>query len=247
MRATIQSAVGTLLCTTLAVLMCLPASARVRRMELGELRDKAVSIFAGEVVEVTQRIGEGGKMVWTDYTIKVSETLKGDPQPEYAVVSFAGGTTGGMSVGIHGVPKLNTGQHYVFFRNSVELSPAATVGWGQGLFGFERIDSPEGSRMILLSDDGEPLQLSPDGRLMRGSPVELSNGRVIDIQMRRDDIGPRVTGMAITDASGSVVEQRTVVSRPFQVQPARTFASYDDLRLFVQGRLASIDSPVRTR
>lgn len=233
----------------LAVATAIPAqAATVRRLELDEVRTRAESVFAGEVVGVSLRLGNAGKMVWTDYEIEVSETLAGrDPGPR-TTVSFAGGTLPELSIGIPGVPELFEGNHYVFFLAPKMDSPTAlmampTIGWGQGLYRIARVDAGDGSsRTVIVSIDGEPLEISPDGRLARGAHVRIADGRIIEPEAAiRDGASMRMRPTLFESPDGTV---RTIAPSPapaeVAVRNARTFATLDDLRLFAQGRLAAV-------
>lgn len=239
---------ATLVLFLLSVAIAIPTpAATVRRLELDEVRSRAESVFAGEIVGVSQRLGNAGQMVWTDYEVAVSETLAGrDPGPRTRV-SFAGGTVPELSIGIPGVPELREGDHYVFFIEPKLDSPKAmmvmpTVGWGQGLYRMARVETDDGSRIVLVSVDGEPLELSQDGRLARGAHVRIANGRVIEPETAiRDGAGTRMRPSYFESPDGMV---RPIAQSPapaaVAVRTARTFATFDDLRLFVQGRLAAV-------
>src|SRR5690242_13930232 len=81
------------------------AAARVRRLSLTEIRDRAAIVMVGEVVGSSTRLGKAN-MVWTDYEVRVTETWKGDNEPAVKTISFAGGRHGEYEVGIDGVPQL---------------------------------------------------------------------------------------------------------------------------------------------
>lgn len=232
----------------LVVATAIPAdAARVRRLELAEVRASAESVFAGEVVGVSLRLGSNGQMVWTDYEIEVSETLAGRNPGPRTTVSFAGGTLPELSIGVPGVPKLREGDHYVFFIEPKLDSPTAlmampTIGWGQGLYRIARIDAAGGPRTVLVSTDGEPLEISSDGRLSRGALVRIVDGRVVEPETAiRDGAGTRVRPSFFESPDGTV-RPITVSPAPAEVavRTARTFATLDDLRLFAQGRLAAV-------
>lgn len=232
----------------LVAVIATPAHAStVRRLELDELRAKAESVFAGEVVGMSQRLGNNGQMVWTDYEIEVSDHLAGRNPGPRTRVSFAGGTLPELSIGVPGVPKLREGDHYVFFLAPKLDSPTAllampTVGWGQGLYRLSRIDSADGARTALVSADGEPLEISSDGRLSRGTLVRIVDGRVVEPETPvRDGAGSRVRPSFVESPDGTVRPFSPSPSQPeVVVRTARTFATLDDVRLFAQGRLAAV-------
>jgi len=132
-----RSTVRSLVALIIVIAAAIPAgAATVRRLELDELRSRAESVFAGQVLGISSRAGSDGRMVWTDYQIEVSDVLAGRDPGSLTTLSFAGGDTDGLSIGVPGVPQLRAGDHYVFF---IEPRPDAskpalvpTVGWGQG-------------------------------------------------------------------------------------------------------------------
>lgn len=224
------------------------SAATVRRLELDDIRAKAESVFVGEIVGVSTRLGNDGRMVWTDYEIEVGETLAGREAGPRTTLSFAGGALPELSIGIPGVPELYEGNHYVFFiepkpDSPTALMPMPTVGWGQGLYRIARLDNDDGSSSTaLVSVDGEPLEISPDGRLARGAQVRIAGGRIIEPESAiRDDAPTRMRPSLFESPDGTV---RAITPTPARVdiavRTARTFATLDDLRLFVQGRLAAV-------
>lgn len=212
-------------------------AASVRRYQLDEVRDQAVSVFWGQVVEQSTRIGPEGKMVWTDYEISVSEHLKGtDPGPRTRV-SFAGGTAGDLTIGIPGVPRLEAGDTFVFFIQKGTRHPTATVGWGQGLYRVARVNLGGTPRDLLVSYDGEPLQIGFDGRLTRGPSVRIENGSIWDASLRLDPRSARMADPVMTAADGTAIPQTRTAAPEVVPIHERHWATLDDLRAFVDGRI----------
>lgn len=227
-----------LLVAALFVVSMIPAEgATVRRQQLNEIRDEAVSVFWGQVVDRTARVGTEGKMVWTDYEVSVSEHLKGDNPGARTIVSFAGGTAGSLSIGIPGVPRLEVGSTYAFFIQEGSLRPTATVGWGQGLFRIERVNLGGTARELIVSMDGEPLQVTPGGAIARGPVVRVENGSVWDVSVLLDPASARMSDPVFTSATGAVVERQRVPTSEATPLLERRFATLDDLRSFVAGAI----------
>ena len=236
----------------LAAAAAIPAgAASVRRLELDEVRSRAEAVFAGEVVGITARVSGDGKMVWTDYEIEVSETLAGRNPGARTTLSFGGGTVPGLSIGIPGMPKLNEGEHYVFFiEPRLDASKPAfmpTVGWSQGLYRIVRVDGSENARTALVSADGETLEISSDGRLTRGAVVNIVEGRIVETQTPvREGVGIRVRPTSVENPDGTVTPfVATPRTEQATVRAARNLATFDDLRLFAQQRLDA--APSRNR
>ena len=80
-------------------------AARFMPLSLTQVKQQAVDTFVGTVVSVSNRVGDQGKMYWTDYTVSINESLDGKQAEKERVISFAGGTVGGQSLGVVGVPR----------------------------------------------------------------------------------------------------------------------------------------------
>jgi hypothetical protein len=239
MGTPVRSAVRTLLAIVLVAGLLPAEAATVRRLALDDVRDQSASIFWGQVVDRTTRAGAEGKMAWTDYEISVTEHLKGIDPGVRTIVSFAGGTVGDLSVGIAGVPRLTIGQNYVFFIQDGSLRPTATVGWGQGLFRIERVNLGGETRDILVSYDGEPLQITAGGEIARGPAVRIENGSVWDASLRLDPASGRMSDPVFTAADGTAIPQSPRTAPEVTPLLERSFASIDDLRAFVDGKIGA--------
>jgi len=188
-------------------------------------------------------------MVWTDYQIEVSDVLAGRDPGSLTTLSFAGGDTDGLSIGVPGVPQLRAGDHYVFF---IEPRPDAskpalvpTVGWGQGLYRIVRVNEREKSTTALVSADGEPLEIAADGSLRRGSAVSVAGDTIVEpAPAIRDGVKVQRTSMETPDGVVRPITATPEVAQP-ATPPVRTFATFDDLRLFVQGHMPA--TSVRNR
>ncbi len=222
----------------------LPAhAARVRRLTLTQLRDRATSIIVGRVHATTVRPGSGGKMVWTDYDIAVEQTLLGVPGSQLGAlttISFAGGQHGMHRAGILGVPTLETGKRYILFLLPKAHYPSATVGWAQGIYSLTEIETGAARRTVLISHEGQPLELDTTGALFRGSPVAVSGLglRALVMQQTHFDASRKESEPAIVDASGQPIPQRPSSLDTSAVPIAnRKFADVDHLKRFLEGEL----------
>lgn len=230
----ITSATARLLILTLAiacVAMVDANAARVRRLSLAEVRDRASSIIVGEVVSRSARVGDAGGMVWTDYQVRVVESLRGSRSAgELTTLTFAGGQAGGLDLGVGGVPKLATGRRYVFFIDAREGRAVPTIGWGQGLFTVEQITGKTPGQ-ALISMEGEPLEVR-EGKLTRGGRVSVSGGRLLPLAEQQKS--KRLTVSRKYNGDGS---KRTLSPRPNVAGTTARLATLSDLRAFVNGAM----------
>jgi hypothetical protein len=81
---------------------------------------------------------------------------------------------------------------------------------------------------------------------MRGPRIAVANGSIHEPRLRIDDSAPRMTDPIVTSADGAPVRQNH--SMP-NMTPARqrNFATLDDLRAFVDGRMEAVTSSPRNR
>ena len=195
-------------------------------------------------------------MIWTDYEVVVEETLAGPVRESPTIVSFAGGQHENQFIEIHGMPELVVGERYILFLHPQSNIMSASIGWGQGILESVDIEDAAGSRTVLLSYDGRPLQTDQNNQLVRGAPVQVQDGKLVSLppqQLR----GERAPDPIVYDADGNVIPQdimesqfsaaslpetepafATLMESQFsaaslpETEPA--FASLDDLRLFLQ-------------
>ena len=125
----------------------------VERLGLEDLVKKARTIVVGKVTGSRTYWSANGKLILTDYTINVDESLKGQASRSMAVTTI-GGKVGDIELHVSGMPKFQQGENAVVF---VEQSGAfqTVVGLGQGKFS---VTNGEVSNRIggLSYPDGRP-------------------------------------------------------------------------------------------
>lgn len=104
----------------------------VERLTLGDLVKKSNKIVAGQVNSSRTYWSSNGKLILTSYTITVRETMKGESSRTLELTTI-GGTIGGMTLHVSGMPSFEKGEDaVVFIENSGAYS--TVVGLGQGKF-----------------------------------------------------------------------------------------------------------------
>lgn len=218
----------------LALALAIPCSAAsVQRMSLTQIRDSADRIVVGVVFEKSTRVGATGKMVWTDYRINVVEMLKGEQQGQYITLSFAGGQSGDLDTGVIGVPVLEIGKQYLFFVDDDRLVPTPTIGWGQGLFEFVEANVGGREMTVLMSHDGEPLQMTAEGSITRGPRMMVRDGELVALKREQ---GQRMADPVVFNADGSIAPQIKPAAM-LSSKAAPRFASLRDVRLFAGDKM----------
>lgn len=218
---------------------------KVQRLSLSKLYDKAQTILLATVTKVSTRTNAQGNMIWTDYALKVEESLHGPWQRPNKAISFAGGQYAGQSYGVMGVPTLKVGQRYVLFLMSDNKYAVPTVGWGQGIFAVHEVQIDTTKQEVLISYDGEPLELSEQNKLQRGLRLNVMNNTLtlpVAQTSNRSDTYTREKDPEVQDAQGNITTATSQERQPQRQSLAeRKFATIDNLRAFIRGELESAD------
>lgn len=210
-----------LIAVTLSASLTSVDAARVRRQSLTEIRDRAAAIVVADVIGITSRVGETGTMTWTDYEVRVVESLRGkESSGEAMTLTFAGGRAGGLDIGVSGVPRLVIGSRYLFFVDRGDALTMPTIGWGQGLYSI--VSSANGE--MLTSSDGESLAISSDRKLVR-----VGRGNALP-RSKRLQIGRSYNG------DGTPRARRSLSFANAAPQTRR--ATLSDVRAFVRGEIS---------
>ncbi len=138
----------TLLLGLMLVVVAGLEAATVKKMGLGEMCDRAGSIFRGTVVSASPgTVQAGGSTLrTTDYVIEVTEQFKGDFESKgdksFATIRMIAPQKGAAADGVHrfsklpDLPVLEVGGDYLLLTTSPGPSGlSTTVGLGQGCFG----------------------------------------------------------------------------------------------------------------
>jgi hypothetical protein len=229
----------------LTVVWITPAAhaTRVRPMSLDEVRDTAVAIVVADVTGVSTRVAPEGRMVWTDYQLRVVETLKGTDQPQREL-SFAGGKAGDLDVGFGDSPTLELGKRYLFFVAPGSNHPTPVVGWAQGLFRVEQALVGNEKREVLISWDGDLLEIAPNGKLARGPLVDVLDGRIVPARVAHppERTYLRVDEPVVRDSNGRPIPQQSSSIRPTALVVPLRHATMADIRDFAGKTLDADDA-----
>lgn len=104
----------------------------VQRLGLDEMVKKAHAIVIGKVTGSRTYWSADRKLILTDYTIDIAESIKGSVSRTTAVTTV-GGKIGDLELYVSGMPSFQNGENAVVF---IEQSGAyqTVVGLGQGKF-----------------------------------------------------------------------------------------------------------------
>lgn len=140
----------------------------LERLSLEEMASKSHIIVRATVAgqAATQR----GSLVYTVYSLKVSERLKGDAVNPLQV-SVPGGTIGRTRQTFAGTPTLKTGAEYVVFVWKGQSGILHIIGLSQGLFDLKLNQAGE---VVLTRGPVEAQMVDKSGREVRSAQVSLT-------------------------------------------------------------------------
>lgn len=105
--------------------------ATLERLSLDDMIAKSMSIVRGKVT--TSYAAFSGPVVYTHYTIQVSERFKGAAGNSVEVM-VPGGVVNGQRQSFAGAPSFNQGDEFVFFLWTSKAGLTQVIGLTQGLF-----------------------------------------------------------------------------------------------------------------
>jgi hypothetical protein len=108
-------------------------------------------------------------MIYTHYTLQVSDTLKGVAP---SAVDLPGGVAGGLRQSFPGVPQLQTGSEYVFFLwRSPSTGMMHILGLSQGLFNVSVLS--DGTAQVARARIGETM-LDASGHVVQDHAIQMA-------------------------------------------------------------------------
>jgi hypothetical protein len=105
--------------------------ATLEQLTMNDLIAKSTAIVRGTVGDSWAAFT--GSIIYTHYTIQVSESLKGPRQSSVEIV-VSGGVVGNLNQISSGSPTLNKGDEFVFFLWTSRAGLTQVMGLTQGLF-----------------------------------------------------------------------------------------------------------------
>jgi hypothetical protein len=109
----------------------LAQAATLERLSLDDMIGQSTAIIRGKVTGSNAAMS--GTIIFTYYTIQVSEQYKG-PAQNAVTVAVPGGAANHLSQTFPGVPQLKTGDEFVFFLWTGNSRITQIIGLTQGLF-----------------------------------------------------------------------------------------------------------------
>lgn len=135
--------------------------ATLERLSLDDMISKSTSIVRGKVT--TSYAAFSGPIVYTHYTIQVSERFKGNAGSSVEV-AVPGGAANGAQQSFAGTPSFQAGDEYVFFLWAGKSGLNQVIGLTQGVFSLPADSSSDpvatraASRELMLDSGGRPVK-----------------------------------------------------------------------------------------
>ena len=161
----------------LAALLAPIHASTLLQLSLDDMIVKSTMIVRGKVQQQTCAEFHG-HLIWTHYTVQVSETLKGSPARQLDIV-VPGGNSKGIQQTYSGVPTFSNNQDYVLFLWTSKSGLTQVIGLSQGLFAV--VPDSSGNSMVIRAASSEHMLN------VAGQPVSDS-----DIQMSLTDLRNRI-------------------------------------------------------
>jgi hypothetical protein len=149
--------------SALCVIACaLPLQcATLERLSLDDMIAKSTAIVHGKVT--SSYAAFTGSVIYTHYTVQVSERLKGNLGATIDVV-VPGGIVGTLRQSFSGTPAFKPGDEYVFFLWTSKAGLTQIIGLTQGLFSVapdgttDPLTTRSASHELMLDNTGHPVK-----------------------------------------------------------------------------------------
>ena len=152
----------------LAALLAPSHASTLLQLTLDDMIGKSTMIVRGKVQQQTYADFQG-HMIWTHYTLQVSETLKGSPARQLDIV-VPGGNSKGIQQTYSGAPTFSINQDYVMFLWTSKSGLTQVIGLSQGLFAV--VPDPAGNSMVIRAAASEHM-LTTSGQPVTDSDIQL--------------------------------------------------------------------------
>jgi hypothetical protein len=174
-----RSMIPTLSATAvLAVLLASPVDAAVvPRLDLADLVHSSEVIVQARVTRQWCAWDQDHKVIWTHYSLQVSDVLKGKP-PFTVTLSEPGGEVGGKGMLVADVTHYANQEEVVVFLHRTPVGYWRPYGWGQGKYTVRQ--SASGAKQIYTNIGGMTLLERPKAggqqRVTAVSPLRRLDG-----------------------------------------------------------------------
>jgi hypothetical protein len=141
--------------------------ATLERLSLGDMISKSTVIVRGRITGSYAAFAGTAPVIYTHYSIQVSEWLKG-LGGNTTDLAVPGGVVNNVRQSFAGAPTFNPGDEYVFFLWTSKAGVTQVIGLTQGLFSLAQDGSPDpmatrssSHELMLDSRTGHPVKDQP--------------------------------------------------------------------------------------
>ncbi|HZU27079.1 MAG TPA: hypothetical protein VFA04_16245 [Bryobacteraceae bacterium] len=150
------------------VALCVAArAATLQYLTLDQMTSAATAIVRGTVLGSHTAVR--GPVIYTVYTMRVSERLKGRPATTIDI-AIPGGVADGVRQTFAGAPELATGGEYLIFAWRTQSGLNVIIGLSQGLFS---VDSAAAGSEVMQTSTQERI-VNSSGRDVAITPVHMA-------------------------------------------------------------------------
>src|SRR5579871_339692 len=158
----------TLFGCVLALAWIVPVRATtLQQLSLNDIIQKSTAIVRGTVQQSVSSLR--GTVVYTHYTVRVSEVWKGNYNAQVDV-GVPGGVVNGFRETYSGAPELQNGQEYVLFLWTSKTGLTQVIGLSQGLFTLQTNSAGQTLATRLASS---ARMLSPTGQAINDGNLQM--------------------------------------------------------------------------
>jgi len=183
--------------STMALILTNSAYATtVIKMNLEDLTKGANLIFVGNVSAIKSEWGKGGRTIYTYVTFTGLKIVSGNYKQKEITVRLEGGTIGGYTLRVAGMPEFKINQKNMVFLRANDRAISPVVGWWQGRFQIVK-DRSSGKEIVLDNWGNYLVGIKGDKliKLKKGNVDEkvttFKTGRIMSEIIRPKLIEPR--------------------------------------------------------
>ena len=127
------------------------ASAQGRPVDIGARAKEATRIVVATVIDTTARFGAsafGDRLIYSDLSVEVSETLKGGPT-QLLTVTVEGGEIGDLALRVSDLPVMRRGERAIYFLDRSARGEWVPHRRGDGILKLDPAERVEQSELTL--------------------------------------------------------------------------------------------------
>lgn len=138
-------------------------------LSLDQLTGESDAVVLGHCID--KRVYKTGEMIYTEYTVRVYDVLKGSTLKEVKVVQ-PGGESGGKGIYVAGVARFAPAEEVMLFLGKDIGGRRDLVGWSQGKFTIY-YDAKSKTKFAVRQLGGIGFMKKSSGEISSGKPEQI--------------------------------------------------------------------------